>query len=187
MLDKPLRWKRPRRIFVNSMSDLFHEDVPFEYIDKVFDVIRQCKQHVFQILTKRAKRMEQWKLRSHGCLDNVWLGVSAENQKYFNERTPHLLRTEAWIRFVSLEPLLGPIDVSALIKGLDWVIVGGESGPNFRPMQMQWAKDIRDQCKAAGVAFWFKQSAGRRPGTGVELDGRVEQSFPLDVLNGATT
>lgn len=235
---QPLRWKHPRRIFVNSMGDLFHEDVPDEWIDRVFAVMALCPQHTFQILTKRADRMrrylgsehahssdaaerigyrimvmmedddvahpDHWSITAssliHGPtpaiaayprprrwpLPNVWLGVSAEDQRRADERIPDLLATPAALRFVSAEPLLGPIDFTHLPAGdglmldalsglhsdaeeaitgvidqpdpkLDWIIVGGESGKGARPMSIQWAREIRDQCKSAGVAFFFKQ------------------------------
>lgn len=210
-LTLPLRWQRPRRIFVNSMSDLFHESVPDEWIDRVFAVMALCPQHTFQVLTKRADRMRayltrgpgggkqdvrnhlawnvvgnvlrlvapdwtkepvdgKWRSRAIGAcgtwpLANVWLGVSAEDQRRADERVPDLLATPAAVRFVSAEPLLGPIDfhdyfVRALNwcgAPLDWIIVGGESGPGARPMHPDWARQIRDACAAAGVAFHFKQ------------------------------
>ncbi len=210
---QPLSWKRPRMIFVNSMGDLFHEGVPDEWIDRVFAVMALCPEHTFQVLTKRAKRMQAyfagipeqpdmsegrsaliegsaqaiysqmtgedpslW-LAVHTPLPNVWLGVSAEDQQRADERIPYLLETPAAVRFVSAEPLLGPIDFfhirentghtfNALSKkegiafrgtGLDWVIAGGESGPDARPMHPDWARSIRDQCQVAGVPFFFKQ------------------------------
>lgn len=219
ILTAPLRWKKPRRIFVNSMGDLFHEDCPDAWIDQVFAVMALAPQHIFQVLTKRAERMRAYfddaehramaigaalgdmldgdwiwgegkKYRDQiegmislahgmapdhiGCareeflpLPNVWLGVSAEDQKRADERVPLLLDTPAAIRFVSAEPLLGPVDLldrlaldTPLMGGvpLHWVIAGGESGPNARPMNPQWARDIRDQCEAAGVAYFHKQN-----------------------------
>jgi protein gp37 len=217
ILLKPLSWKRPRRIFVNSMSDLFHESVPDEWIDRVFAVMALAPQHTFQVLTKRAERMRAylggpwigvdpvgarvadatWSLvpfaaLPEGCnvsgehpigplingqpefgwrrylklyhphlLPNVWLGVSAEDQTRADERIPHLLETPAAVRFVSAEPLLGAIELTHMRDDrghpVDWIIVGGESGPNARPMHPDWARSIRDQCQAAGVPFFFKQ------------------------------
>jgi len=228
-LDQPLRWKRPRRIFVNSMSDLFHPDVPDDFIDKVFAVMALCPQHTFQILTKRPERMAKYfrlynrdekigheamylyeqfggrgdcslaaglihgpgKISNHPAipehpnawpLPNVWLGVSVENQRAADERIPLLLQTPAAVRFLSMEPLLGPVDLSKwkpfdcecycqddpegckprLTNGcpesaIDWIIVGGESGPGARPMHPDWVRSLRDQCFAAGVPFFMKQ------------------------------
>lgn len=203
-LDLPLRWKRPRRIFVNSLSDLFHEEVPEDFIDKVFAVMALSPQHTFQILTKRPERMLAWFgsiggtmrrdwVASALCrikdthtippftwpLPNVWLGVSVENQATADERIPVLLQTPAAVRWISAEPLLGPLDLKVWFmklrtewpgvkltggvsfdiadKVLDWVVVGGESGPGARPMHPDWARSIRDQCQSAGVPFFFKQ------------------------------
>lgn len=222
----PLRWRKPRRIFVDSMSDLFHESVPFEFIDKVFAAMTLCPQHEFLILTKRPERMAEYldlstdnryegigreALRMSGGdhsgllelpLANVWLGVSCEDQATADERIPHLLRCPAAVRFLSCEPLLGPLDLESTVgtrtecptcgekfemgclsqviyhdgdhsgekpngtpvrpsgvrlNPIHWVIIGGESGPNARPFNVQWARDIRDQCKAAGVPFYLKQ------------------------------
>ena len=226
-LAEPLKWKKPRMVFVNSMSDLFHEDVPDEYIAAVFGVMAACPQHTFQVLTKRSERLRHWfawlprhydgprrtdlpwytedlvtrlKLapETDWPLPNVWLGVSVEDQRRADERIPHLLRTPAAVRFLSVEPLLGPVDLERAVPcgyycdpavghvdhypaldGIHWVIVGGESGPGFRPMNLDWARSIRDQCQAAGVPFFYKQSSGLRPGTGVELDGQVIQEFPV--------
>lgn len=252
ILTQPLRWARPRRIFVNSMGDLFHEGVPDEWIDKVFAVMALSPQHTFQVLTKRARRMREYVRRlpnrddlvadqavtmTHGDhrrhvmfavrnpLPNVWLGVSAERQQEADARIPELLATPAAIRFVSAEPLLGPIDFGAIKRfpdigkefihslagrmwsdqsglpnpdpawafpgqrfcdgdrGLDWIIAGGESGPDARPMHPDWPRAIRDQCAGAGVPFFFKQwgewnTRGHAFGTGAvkqphaEIDGR---------------
>lgn len=184
MLDQPLRWRRPRRIFVNSMSDLFHENVPFHFIDEVFYKMRAAHWHTFQVLTKRPQRMIEWADSSYNRhtdilggwdgknpLPNVWLGVSVEDQKTADERIPLLLQTPAAVRWISAEPLLGPIDLWAAgmkLNGkldrqsgerrfIDWVVVGGESGKNARPMHPDWARSLRDQCKTAGVPFLFKQ------------------------------
>ena len=173
-LDRPLRWKKPRRVFVCSMGDLFHEDVPDEFIKRVWSVMAEAQRHTFMVLTKRPERMlahlagEQrrgWKRD----WPNIWLGVSAEDQRTADERIPLLLQTPAAVRFVSVEPMLGPVDFRKVPgfnlagqAGVDllrnfWVICGGESGPGARPMNPQWPRDLRDQCKAAGVPFLFKQ------------------------------
>ncbi len=175
-LDHPLRWKKPRRVFVNSMSDLFHEDVPDEFIDRVFVVMSMTGRHTFQVLTKRAERMRDYcsspatvgrivtdslelldgiDVSHHHAhfsaitdgLPNVWLGVSVEDQKRTDERIPLLLETPAAVRFVSAEPLLGMIDFGEALNEIDWVIVGGESGPGARPMNPDWVRSIRDQCR----------------------------------------
>jgi len=157
MLELPLVWKKPQMIFVNSMSDLFHEDVPLEFIHRVFDVMRHASWHTFQVLTKRSRRL----LELNPDIDwptNVWMGVSVENQSY-TFRIEHLRQTNAHVKFLSLEPLLGPLPGMDL-RGIDWVIVGGESGPGARPMAEEWVIDIRDQCLAACVPFFFKQWGG---------------------------
>lgn len=264
-LDQPLRWRKPRRIFVNSMSDLFHDAVPDEFIDRVFATMAICgaqrhtcragercthdeepgcwqngggkenPKHTFQILTKRPDRMrayltsaDRWSriqevgndpewsvgwddpyelIQSMGWpLPNVWLGVSAENQHFADERIPLLLETPAAVRFVSAEPLLGPVNLTnitadteggpeqwnvldkaeaaeALVPyapntSVDWVICGGESGPNARPMQLDWARSLRDQCQEAGVPYFLKQMGGARPGGKAELDGVEWKQFP---------
>jgi protein gp37 len=248
ILNAPLHWKKPRKIFVNSMGDLFHEDVPDEWIDRVFAIMALCPQHTFQVLTKRAKRMREYVrpgkatavgmealemvLDDHAIehakgrksnmgsgviltgdiahleawpLPNVWLGVSAEDQARADERIPDLLATPAAVRFVSAEPLLGPIDFNqegALwnygertrwpVKGwpdhprqaggLDWIIAGSESGPNARPCNLDWVRSIRDQCQAAGVAFFWKQHVENnlKISTPV-LDGRTWTEFPQTI------
>jgi protein gp37 len=212
VLETPLRWKKPRRIFVNSMSDLFHKDVPFEFIDKVFAVMALCPQHTFQVLTKRPERMAEYTCQlkagerfvcnaaafelpekpqrlagvivgkvlgeNEGMLPNVWLGCSVENQETADERIPHLLRCPAAVRFLSVEPMLGPVTFTDQLMGqwrrdqstyfspvpgstyqpmIHWVIVGGESGPGSRPMYPNWVRAVRDQCAHAGVPFFFKQ------------------------------
>ncbi len=214
-MNEPLGWKAPRRVFVNSMSDLFHEDVPDEVIDKVFAVMALASQHTFQVLTKRPERMRDY-LRGHAaggrhiykaaqCIempggrdkpdtrwpfDNIWLGVSVEDQRRADERIPLLLDTPAAVRFLSVEPLLGPVmlrprppDMRHLCircgegpdaphnhpdgyrtRGLDWVIVGGESGPQHRPMNIEWIQDIVGQCREADVPCFVKQDSGPRPG-----------------------
>lgn len=236
-LKLPLTWRKPRRVFVNSMSDLFHEMVPDEFIDKMFAVMALTPWHTYQILTKRPERMlayfqavpeeevgwlpraraswgireqlvdadswlseklteDQWDLvgdadRIDLPLPNVWLGTSVEDQRRADERVPLLLRTPAAVRFLSCEPLLGPVDLVRAVNkldwldpasltpgGLDWVIVGGESGPKFRPMETEWARAIRDDCVRSGTAFFFKQSAGIRTEMGQELDGVRWEQFP---------
>lgn len=231
-LDKPLRWKKPRRVFVNSMSDLFHEQVSTYFIDRVFAVMALAPQHTFQILTKRPKRMAEY-LASHDAglrwalqignrtgerpepgevvewnrhgLPNVWLGTSVEDQRAADKRIPHLLNTPAAVRFLSCEPLLGPVDLTTLeteehwldaltgihrVAGLaplgggpeearvNWVIAGGESGPGYREMDHEWARSLRDQCVAAGVPFFFKQSSGRHNEMSPYLDGESWHQFP---------
>lgn len=241
ILNAPMHWRKPQRIFVNSMGDLFHEDTPDEWIDQVFAIMAVCSRHQFQVLTKRADRMRDYvskwferlavmnpwvdhpagRERFSGLVDwmvlpkvlpNVWLGTSAEDQTRANERIPLLLKTPAAVRFVSLEPLLGPIRLwwmdddagaprgPAVVRsggmtgstphepsegydgsyvGIDWAIVGGESGHGPRPMDMEWVRSLRDQCAAAGVPFHFKQVGGVRPtSNGCELDGREWKDFP---------
>ena len=176
-LDAPLRWKAPKTIFVNSMSDLFHEDVPVWFIARVFDTIRAAHWHRFQALTKRAERLEglssvlRWP-------SNLWMGVSVESDDY-TFRIDHLRQTGAAVKFLSLEPLLGPLP-SLNLEGIDWVIVGGESGPGARPMARDWAAEIRDRCQAAGVSFFFKQWGGvNKKKAGRELDGRTYDALPV--------
>jgi len=175
-LEIPLRWKKPRTIFVNSMSDLFHKDVPIEFIQRVFDVMRRANRHTYQILTKRSDRL----LELDPVLDwgeHVWMGVSVESGKYL-DRIDHLRGTRAKVKFLSLEPLLGPLPRLDLM-GIDWVIVGGESGPGARPMKPEWVTDIRDQCQQASVAFFFKQWGGtNKRKAGRELDGRPWDDMP---------
>lgn len=231
---EPLSWRKPRRVFVNSMSDLFHEDVPFEFIDQVFAVMALSRQHTYQILTKRAERMYQymtnralsanyWKravpvgysLEWEGLslvpfpLPNVWLGVSVEDQKHADERIPLLLQTPAAVRFISAEPLLGPVNLREVkVAGIgeewdpyitadavarpqsfgpriDWVIVGGESGPGARPFDLAWARSIVQQCKSAGVACFVKQ-LGALPFQGkpapIEVDGSVVATTTFPIL-----
>lgn len=179
-LDEPLRWKSPKRIFVNSMSDLFHEGVPLEYIEQVFDIMGRTPRHQFQILTKRSKRLAEVapRLKWH---PNIWMGVSVENAKYAS-RSADLATVKAAVRFLSVEPLLGPIPELPL-EGIQWVIVGGESGVNRRPLRECWVRDIRDRCQASGIAFFFKQWGGRYPKSGGrELDGREWNEFPTPLV-----
>jgi protein gp37 len=238
-LDLPLRWRRPRRIFVNSMSDLFHDEVPDDFIARVFAVMGLADHHTFQVLTKRPGRMasllrsesfrESWfrarldravhagvqrmndrgeiGLATEWPLPNVWLGTSVENQKWADVRIPRLLETPAAVRFLSCEPLLGPVDLRPFLgipeatgetgnvqvrrarsrpaahwpaaSRLDWIIGGGESGPGHRPMDPDWARSLRDHCNAAGVPFFFKQWGGATPKAGGrELDGREWNDLP---------
>ncbi len=181
MLDVPFRWRRPRRIFVNSMSDLFHQGVPTSFINEVFWVMGRADWHQYQILTKRSERLleldSQLKWASH-----IWMGVSVENHR-FVRRIDHLRQTSASTKFLSLEPLLGPLDGLDL-SGIDWVIVGGESGPHARPMDPSWVTSIREQCRLAGVAFFFKQWGGVfKKRTGRELDGRTWDEMPTALEN----
>lgn len=175
-LEMPLRWKRPQSIFVNSMSDLFHKSVPFEFILQVFEVMCKASHHRFQVLTKRSDRL----LALNPELPwppNVWMGVSVENADYLL-RIEHLRQTNAGIKFVSFEPLLGPIH-NLDLQGIDWVIVGGESGPKARPMTPDWARNIRDQCLLTKVPFFFKQWGGvNKKKTGRVLDGRTWDQMP---------
>lgn len=176
MLELPLRWKKSQTIFVNSMSDLFHIDVPLDYIERVFDVMRRADWHRFQVLTKRADRLAELdsKLR---WAPNIWMGVSVESDRY-RSRIDDLRRTGATLKFLSLEPLLGPLHDLDL-HGIHWVIVGGESGPRARPMDPAWASDLRDQCKGAKVPFFFKQWGGtNKKQAGRVLDGRTWDEMP---------
>ena len=176
MLHKPLEWKTPQMIFVNSMSDLFHESVPDQYISRVFDVMQQAHWHRFQVLTKRAERLEQMS-QMLSWPENVWIGVSVENDNYLF-RLNHLRSTQARIRFLSLEPLLGPL-ANLDLSGVDWVIAGGESGPGARNMAREWVIDIRDQCSRAQVPFFFKQWGGvNKKRTGRLLEGRTWDELP---------
>lgn len=222
-LTLPLSWKKPRRVFVNSQSDLFHERVPFGFVANVWQVMAETPQHTYQILTKRPERMRDFVRRWVGGLDwstpgvlpNVWLGVSVEDQRAADERIPLLLDTPSALRWLSCEPLLGPIDLGripyrgdqpyeldvlgwryrpagsghhdtlmsfglASLGRVDWVVAGGESGPRYRPMDVAWARSLRDQCQAARVPYFFKQHGGRTPKAGGrELDGREWSEFPL--------
>lgn len=157
MLDLPLTWKTPRVVFVNSMSDLFHPVVPLEFIQRVFGVMEEASKHTFQVLTKRSERLAELS-PSLPWPANVWMGVSVESDKY-THRIPDLQGTNAHIKFLSLEPLLGPLH-NLDLKGIQWAIVGGESGPGARPMEEEWVISIKDQCEASGVPFFFKQWGG---------------------------
>lgn len=175
-LDTPKRWRRPRRIFVNSMSDLFHPKVPANFVEQVFEVMAATPQHTYQILTKRPKRARQL-LRGWTPTPNAWLGVSIEEDSQV-DRADILREVPAAIRFLSCEPLLGPLP-SLDLTDIDWVIAGGESGPDFRPMQAEWAASLRNRCLDASVPFFFKQWGGRTPKSGGrQLDGRTWDQFP---------
>jgi protein gp37 len=181
MLEIPLHWKTPKRIFVNSMSDLFHKDVPLDYIRRVFDVMARADWHQFQVLTKRADRLREVSA-ALPWPSNVWMGVSVENSHYV-DRIDDLRGTDASVKFLSLEPLLGPLPKLKL-RGIDWVIVGGESGPGARAMDEDWFLDIRDQCRRAGVAFFFKQWGGvRKSATGRTLQGRTYDEMPEQLVS----
>ncbi len=177
-LQKPYRWRKPRMVFVNSMSDLFHEDIPLEFIQSVFKVMNENPKHTFQVLTKRAERLEELS----SLLDwteNIWMGVSVENQKT-TFRINHLQKTAAAIKFLSLEPLLQVLPNLNLL-GIDWVIVGGESGKgNIRPMKEEWVLDLKNQCENQSIAFFFKQWGGKnKKKTGRLLEGKQFNEMPL--------
>jgi protein gp37 len=175
----PLSWKSPQYIFVNSMSDLFHEDVPLEFILRVFEVMREASWHTFQVLTKRSSRLAN--LNSQiDWPQNVWMGVSVEMQAY-TARIDDLRQTNANIKFLSIEPLLGPIN-QLVLNSIDWVIVGGESGPHARPMKTEWVTDIRDQCAKNNVPFFFKQWGGtNKKKAGRLLEGQTWDALPIRV------
>jgi protein gp37 len=176
-LDIPKTWRKGRRIFVNSMSDLFHEDVPLDFIQAVFRVMAETPHHIYQVLTKRAGRLAELS-DSLNWPQNVWMGVSVESSDY-TYRIDFLRQTSAKVRFLSLEPLLGPLP-NLNFSSIDWVIVGGESGPRARPMDAAWVRDLRDQCLTAGVPFHFKQWGGPvKSTTGRLLDGRTWDQEPV--------
>ncbi len=178
VLDAPLMWRKPRRIFVNSMSDLFHEAVPVEFLIRVWRVMEQAHWHTFQILTKRPERMQEL-LRGLGfsVLPNVWLGTSVESAAYVH-RIIHLKSTRAAVRFVSFEPLIAPVG-RVDFRGIDWAIVGGESGPGARPMEDTWVEEIYNACREQHVAFFFKQWGGtNKKKTGRCLNGRTWEEYP---------
>jgi len=178
-LDEPYRWKKPRIVFVNSMGDLFHEKIPLEFIKDAFSVMNGNKRHTFQILTKRSQRLcklaplLEWS-------ENIWMGVTVENNDYVN-RTDDLRLTDAAVKFLSLEPLLGSVHDLDL-TGIDWVIVGGESGPGARPMLKQWVIDIKQRCESEGIPFFFKQWGGvNKKKAGRLLQGRTWDNYPAIV------
>jgi protein gp37 len=179
-LAQPLEWKRPRMIFVNSMSDLFHKDIPKAHISAAFDTMEAADWHVYQILTKRSSLLQKFindRYRSRKAPPHMWFGVSVENEQA-TSRIAHLQKSNASVRFLSVEPLIAPVGKLCL-DGIHWVIVGGESGPRARPMKPEWVIDIRNQCVAARVAFFFKQWGGRSPKTGGRLlDGKEWNQFP---------
>ena len=176
LIDAPRRWKQPRFIFVNSMSDLFHEEIPEEFIRRVFQTMTACPQHTFQVLTKRSGRLREMASRLPWP-KNVWMGVSVEDQRVVT-RIDDLRQVPAAVRFLSCEPVIGPLDLN--LDGISWVIVGGESGPGARPVEESWILGIRDQCREAGVAFFFKQWGGVQKGrAGRELHGRTYDELPV--------
>ena len=181
-LTQPLTWRQPRRIFVNSMSDLFHKGVPNSFINSVFDTMEKANWHIYQVLTKRSSLMVRYLRDRYGnalAPPHIWLGVSVEDAKNAS-RLMHLQSARAAVKFVSFEPLLAPVGKIDL-TGLDWAIVGGESGPRARPMAEEWALEIRDQCRAAKVAFFFKQWGGIRPKSGGRLlEGREWNQYPVN-------
>lgn len=179
-LQLPKSWRKPKTIFVNSMSDLFHTEIPFNYLEEVFAVMRDCPQHTFQVLTKRAEYLAQVADKLTWT-SNIWMGVSVENDQYLT-RIEQLRSVPAAVRFLSLEPLLGPLP-NLNLDGIDWVIVGGESGRSARPIDPAWVEDLRDQCAAASVAFFFKQWGGKdKKAAGRLLSGRVHDSRPQPKL-----
>lgn len=183
-LKQPLTWRKPKMIFVNSMSDLFHKKIPRDYIDQVFDTMETANWHIFQVLTKRSSLMKSYINNRYGPNEeapaHIWLGTSVEDAQR-KPRIKHIQEMRAAVRFLSLEPLIGPLGTLNL-DGIHWVIAGGESGPGHRPMQEEWVLSIRNQCQNQGIAFFFKQWGGFRPKTGGrELDGKIWDEFPYDV------
>ena len=186
VVEMPQRWRKPRRVFVNSMGDLWHEDVEIPFIGQVYDTMEECPQHTFQVLTKRPQRrlrwLHDWDICEIAPPPNVWEGVSVENSKHGVPRIEILRQTPAAVRFLSCEPLLEDLRLTQSdLEGIHWVIVGGESGPDYRPMDLGWAQEIRDVCREAGVAFFYKQDAGPRPGVISETArvlGLDVQEFP---------
>jgi len=177
LLRLPLVWKQPQMVFVNSMSDLFHERIPFEFVRKVFQTMRRAHWHVFQVLTKRSKRLLELEPKIDRP-DNVWMGVSVENRDC-QFRIDDLRATGAKVKFLSLEPLLGPLP-NIQLEGIDWVIVGGESGPGARPMKREWVREIHEQCRSAHIPFFFKQWGGvNKKRAGRLLDGRTWDDMPI--------
>jgi protein gp37 len=186
-VSQPLLWKKPRLIFVNSMSDLFHKKVPTEFIAEVFDTMEQASWHVFQVLTKRSSLMKKFvnaRYKHKAVPEHIWLGTSVEDGTK-RSRIRHVQTTNASVRFLSIEPLIGPPKTLDL-RGIQWVIVGGESGPHARPMQLTWVRSVRDQCVKQGIPFFFKQWGGYRPKSGGrELDGKEWNEFPQLVVGRA--
>jgi protein gp37 len=185
VLELPLQWKKPQTIFVNSMSDLFLDGVPVEFIHRVFDVMRSAHWHTFQVLTKRAERLCALSPELPWAA-NIWMGVSVESNEYV-ARVDHLRETGAWVKFLSLEPLLGALP-DLQLDGIDWVIVGGESGPGARPVKPEWVMDIRDRCLREKVPFFFKQWGGfRKKKAGRLLEGRTWEEMPAIVCTSTAT
>ncbi len=186
-LHQPSQWKKPRMIFVNSMSDLFHKRVDRQFIDKIFDAMEVADWHVYQVLTKRSSLMRRYlreRYRDGEVPKHIWLGVSVEDTVH-KGRIDHLRQVNSQARFISFEPLLGPIGPVDL-SGIPWVIVGGESGPKARPMAPAWATELRDRCEAAGIAFFFKQWGGARPKSGGRLlEGEEWNGFPWQIVPNA--
>jgi protein gp37 len=183
LLDVPRRWRQPRVVFVNSMSDLFHEDIPLQYVQRAFSTMRDCAQHTFQVLTKRGARLAELATQLHWPR-NVWLGVSVEDSRVLS-RIQDLRTVPAAVRFLSLEPLIGPLEELPL-EGIHWVIVGGESGPRARSMRKEWVDSIYRQCRRAGVPFFFKQWGGvRKDLAGRELHGRTFDEMPQPLRRAA--
>lgn len=185
-LDQPHRWRQPKMIFVNSMSDLFHKKIPLEFIDRVFDTMEQADQHTYQVLSKRSSRLAAYLNRrysEHPAPSHIWAGVSVEDTKRKN-RIEHLRQSAARVKFLSVEPLLGPLG-EVNFEGISWVIVGGESGPGARPMEVSWAREVRDQCADQNVPFFFKQWGGKTSKAGGRLlDGALHDGFPDIVRQG---
>jgi protein gp37 len=185
VLELPLQWKKPQTIFVNSMSDLFLDGVPMEFIHRVFGVMRRAHWHTFQVLTKRAERLCALSPELPWAA-NIWIGVSVESNEYVS-RADHLRKTGAWVKFLSLEPLLGALP-NLQLDGIDWVIVGGESGPGARPIKPEWVMDIRDSCLREKVPFFFKQWGGfRKKKAGRLLEGRTWEEMPKIVCTSSAT
>ena len=183
-LGQPSQWRKPRMIFVNSMSDLFHKEIERTFIDHVFDAMEAANWHVYQVLTKRSSLMRRYvcnRYRENTVPEHIWLGVSVENADH-TRRIEHLRQIRSHARFISFEPLLGPIGPVDL-SGVAWAIVGGESGPGARPMALSWATELRDRCSQSGVAFFFKQWGGPRPKSGGRLlEGREWNGFPWQIV-----
>jgi len=177
VLQKPFKWKSPRLIFTNSMSDAFHESISFDFLDKVVEVIKATPQHTYQLLTKRSWRMMKYGERIGEFPANAWLGVTVEAPQY-KFRIEHLRKTNARVRFLSVEPLIAPLGKLDL-TGIHWVIVGGESGPKYRPCNVEWIREVRDQCQTENVPFFFKQLSALRPkAAGRKLDGKEWNEYP---------
>jgi protein gp37 len=180
-LRQPIEWRKPKMIFVNSMSDLFHKDIPKHFVDKVFDTMEEANHHTYQVLTKRSSRMRNYvnkRYEDSSAPSHIWLGTSVEDGTK-KSRINHVRDMNASVRFLSLEPLIGPIGELDL-TGIHWVIAGGESGPKARPVEEQWVRDIRDQCVDVDVAFFFKQWGGFRPkSNGRTLEGRTWEEYPV--------